>query len=202
MKRMLKMVGGIRGLVEALVVLVVLFAMTEQVLFAGPIELDKATVQEAAQYQATHVLDISFDDPSFKVLTTSNALWATTNAVPANSYARMTLMKLMVPWEGANTESYQIYSGTAGDTNVFLEATQIAADGTEVYFKTSPFEWSEGNYISGGTNVVTNIITTAYGYQYFTTATNIITKIQSNSLCAPVSNTAGRVRLYFQLYTP
>lgn len=193
MKRIVTcLVGGIVGLIVGLGIPVVVSA--------GPIEMQPASVQEAAMWQATHVLDISYDNASFQKQTTSNSLWATTNAVPADSYVRLTMMRLIVPWEGTSTESYLLYSGTAGDTNVFLEATQVAADGTEVYFKTTQFEWENG--ATAGTNLVTNIVTTAYGYQYFTAATNIITKLQSNSQCAMNSNTAGRVKLYFQIYTP
>jgi hypothetical protein len=169
---------------------------------AGPIEMQPAAGMEAAIFQATHVLEISYDHASFQRMATSNTTWATTNALPANSYARLTMMKLVTPIDGANTESALLYSGTAGDTNVFLEATEIAADGTEVYFKTTQFEFENGASGLATTNWVTNIITTAYGYQYFSTATNIITKIAQNSLCAMKSNTAGRVKLYFQIYTP
>ena len=175
-------------------------AMLTSVVCAGPLELTPASAQERAAYGATHVLDIRYDLPSVDTVTTSNALWATTNALPAGSAVRLVLMRLNTAWDAANTESLQIYSGTAATSNLFLSATQIAEDGTEIFHAYPDLYLEQGNLL-GGTNVVTNVSNRAQFF-YCTTATNIITKIQPNSLSALDAWTKGRVKLYWAIYTP
>lgn len=190
------------GWLTALVGLVMVLTMPVN---AGPIELTKASMQEAALHGgATHYLDIDVTHQSFDAYSTSNQMWATTNALAANTYVRLTLMELVKTFDAATTtEALYVNSGWAASSNIFLYATQVASDGTEVYYATAPMEWvNSAPAWSGGTNIVTNITTTAYGFQYCTTATNLITQLHPNSLTALSDWTQGRVRLWYQIFTP
>jgi hypothetical protein len=194
MKRTEKIVGAL----AAVVALIYSFAMP---VYAGPIELQPCSMQEKAAYGANYVLDLRWDAAALDAYSTSNQIFATTNAVPAGSAVRVKLAKLDQAWDGANTESLFICVGTPATSNLFLNATQQAADGTEVFHAFPDLYLEQGNYISGVTNVITNITNRAQ-FQYFATATNVITALYPNSLSAISAWTAGRTRVYFEIYSP
>ena len=163
----------------------------------------RLSVQEAAQWGATHCLTLDYN--SFKGLTTStNTTTVITNALPAGSLVRFELMKLDQAWDCATyTDSLLMYSGWAADTDGFMESTETAADGTEVFGAVTPIVLEQGAYGIGGTNTLTNITYKAHGWQYFAAATNILTTVKQNSHGSCISsNTAGKVRFFYRIITP
>jgi hypothetical protein len=160
-------------------------------------------IEDMARYGATHVLDVSYKD-WVGYTTSTNTTAVNTNAIPAGSMVQFVLMKLDGAWDCETyTDSLLIYSGWAADTDVFLESTEIAADGTEIWSKATPFNFQTGlDNFGGSTNYVTNITTRKYGWTYCTTATNLLTTFKQNSHGSCISsNIAGRVRLFWKIYT-
>ena len=166
--------------------------------------LTKLSVQEAAQWGATHVLELDYN--SFKGLTTStNTTTTITNALPLGSMVKFEFMKLDQAFDcDTYTDSLLVYSGWAADTDVFFESTEVAADGTEVWCKQTPFNFQTGlDNFGGSTNYVTNITTRTYGWTYCTTATNLLTVIKQNSHGSCISsNIAGKIRFFWRIITP
>ena len=165
--------------------------------------LTKLSVQEAAQWGATHVLELDYN--SFKGLTTStNTTTVITNALPAGSLVRFELMKLDQAFDcDTYTDSLLVYSGWAADTDGFMASTEVAADGTEVFGAVTKILLEQGPYITGGTNVLTNITYQSHGWQYFSTASNILTTVKQNSHGSCISsNIAGKIRFFFRIITP
>lgn len=192
---------------EVLTVVAVLAALTLGVL-AGVTDtkLQGLSAQESAQWGgATHVLDLKYSD--FVGLTTStNTTTVITNALPAGTMARLVMQKLDTAFdtESTYTDSLLVYSGWAADTDGFVQSTEIAADGTEIWVNVTPILQENGASGLGGTNWVTNITyRTTWPWQYFSTATNLLTTVKQNSHGSCISsNTAGRVRWFYQFIFP
>jgi hypothetical protein len=151
-------------------------------------------------FDATHCLDLTYDVAPFTAQSTSNTAVTITNTLPANTLVSFVMMKLDKAWDAADTESVLIVSGIPTDTDRFLASTQIAADGTEVFFKNTTFEYSTQAY--AGTNCMIGILNTNYPAWYISATTNILTTLTPNSLSAFSTFTAGRVRLFFKIYSP
>jgi hypothetical protein len=152
------------------------------------------SVQEAALWGATHVLELDYN--SFKGLTTStNTTTVITNAVPAGSMVKFELMKLDQAFDNDTyTDSLLVYSGWAADTDGFFESTEVAADGTEVFANVTPIVQSEGTTV---------LYRATWGWKYNSTATNILTTIKQNSHGSCISsNVAGKIRFFYRIVSP
>jgi hypothetical protein len=151
-------------------------------------------IEDMARYGATHVLDVSYKD-WVGYTTSTNTTAVNTNAIPAGSMVQFVLMKLDGAWDCETyTDSLLIYSGWAADTDVFLESTELAKDGTEIFANVTPIVQSEGTTV---------LYRATWGWKYCTTATNILTTFKQNSHGSCISsNIAGRVRLFFNIVLP
>lgn len=166
-------------------------------------KLSLLSAQEAAWWDATHVLEVDYTD--FVGLTTStNTTTIITNALPAGTLAKLVLMKLDEAFACATyTDSLLVYSGWAADTDGYVASTEIAADGTEIFAKVTPI-LLENSPQMGTTNSVTNITyASTWPWQYCTTATNILTTFVQNSHGSCISsNTQGKIRFFYKLVMP
>jgi hypothetical protein len=159
-------------------------------------KLEVLSSSESAQWGgATHVLDIEYGD--FVGYTTStNTTTTITNALPAGTLARLVMQKLDTAWDTGSTytDSLLVYSGWAADTDGFVQSTEIAADGTEVFANVTPIVQSEGTSV---------LYRATWPWQYFSTATNLLTTMKMNSHGSCISsNTQGRVKWYYQFIFP
>jgi hypothetical protein len=183
------------GLGEIWTVLVVL-GMLVSATVAGVTD-KKLTVlgaEEAALWDATHVLEINYND--FVGLTTStNTTTTITNALPAGTLVRFQCMKLDQAFDCATyTDSLLIYSGWAADADGYFTSTEIAADGTEVWSAVTPIVQSEGTTV---------LYRATWPWQYCTSDTNLLTTFKQNSYGSCISsNTAGKVRFFWKLVLP
>jgi hypothetical protein len=173
-----------------MVVAAMVMAVLSVMVFAGPAKsLNRLSAQEAAWWNASHVLEVDYND-FVGVTTATNTTIVITNAVPAGSLVRFQLMKLDQAWDQpTSTDSMLVYSGWAASTAGFLASTEIAADGTEIFAAVTP--------------MTVGLVTTNGGWYYMTTATNILTTFaQSSSGSCISSNTAGKTRLFFRIIPP
>lgn len=167
---------------------------------ATEVKLQEMPVQGKAAFGATHMLELSYED--FSGYVGSNITAVNTNSLPAGTLIEFKGMRLVTPFNStlSAADATAVYCGLASDTDRFLSSTTIASDGTEVFWSAgNPFLLEQGNYISGGTNVVTNVVPTAH---YTASGTNLLTTLRDNSLGCLGTNVAGKVQLFFRLGLP
>lgn len=170
---------------------------------------------------ATHELRLTYAD-----LTDTNATTAQTIqgfSVAANQLVTLVAMQLVTPFDtglgGADTNSLLLEVGDGTDADLFLASTQVASDGTEVYWKngrandttvTPSVTQQRGtalNVDASTTNslVVTNVTVTAtgtaatFGTKLYTSADTVdVTFTPAPGSCD--GQTAGEVVLYFRVW--
>jgi hypothetical protein len=90
----------------------------------------------AANGGATHVALFDYED-----FTGAESCWeAFTNAIPAKRSVEFVALKLDTAFErtAATTSSVSLKIGDGSDDDLFLTATELASDGTEVFIKYGP----------------------------------------------------------------
>jgi len=200
------------GLIGLVAVMVALVTLGLAPVLAGQGYMRPLGVEEAALYGASHVWTIEYND--FTASTTTNSTAWLTNTVAANSMVELRAYVLDKAFDDENsswTNSTVMYVGDGSTTNLFLEATQIASDGTEVFVKyPTPDAYtisvSAQTVAITGTNVMTNATATAtaseQGRKLYTTAGSIVAGFTPMSMEAMASQTVGRVQLYFRVIKP
>jgi hypothetical protein len=192
---------GLMGWLEAIGLAALMMVLSVR---ATSFDLVPLGIEDMARYGATHVLDVSYKD-WVGYTTSTNTTLTNTNALPAGTLVKLVLMKSDGQWDCETyTDSLLVYSGWAADTDGFLESTEIAKDGTEIFANVTPFPKVESGASGlGTTNWVTNITYVAGGWKYCTTATNILTTFKQNSYGSCISsNIAGRTRWFFNIVLP
>ena len=178
-----------------MVALVALMAWIGAVVMAvAAPQLLPLAVEEKAQFGATHVIEVNYND--FSTYTTTNTSCVITSAIPAGSFVEFRLMKLESAFDNAltNTYSMTVIAGTAADDDLFLASQELASDGTEIF--TAPRRANAVTVVD--TNMAATVST--FGELYCTSATNVLTKLAPKYSHMLSSNTVGRVKLYWRIY--
>jgi len=176
---------------------------------------------ERATWGATHCWELKASDLAAST-STNTALATTVTVVNAKEAVVLVAMKLDTAFDTANTNytgSCALKIGDGSDDDLFFESTELASDGTEVFFKfgrppagTSTIALTFQRYAAGliqadgGTNVmaITNATaaatttTTDYGQKYYSTAGAVVATLTPNSEEALSANASGKVRVFFR----
>jgi hypothetical protein len=119
-----------------------------------------SVAEMAANGGATHVLRFSHEDLT---TTTTNTALAITNAILAGTALECVGMRMPVTFDGISTNyttSLSLKVGDGSDDDLFLTATELCEDGTEVLVKWAPLASATVAYTSAVlTNVLYNSIT-------------------------------------------
>ena len=181
--------------------------------------------QEAAVLGATHVARVTFEDLADS--TDTNTALVITNIHPfaAKDAVECVGMVLETAFTSGNTNytgSVLLTVGDSSDADLFLTSTELASDGTEVWFK---FGRSDVETITVAATLATNTIiylgatndvltnTTIYvpakptasaaagvaGQKIYTAANYLYLTLTPNAEEALSANTAGAFRLYFRV---
>jgi len=129
--------------------------------------------------------------------TNRNPTVAVTSSVPAKTIMSMSALRLKVAFDDPNgtasTNSITISIGDGTDADLFLTATEVAADSTEVWLRLAPV----GATASGlDTNVTTQI--TALGTKYYATAGNVVYTFTGLGGVIPSQLDVGNLEIYWR----
>lgn len=176
-------------------------------ILAGTIEaapkVRPCTEQEKADLGATHCVTISYKD--FTTSTTNTAQTFTSLPVKAKQGVQLVAMMLREAFDSASTtytHSCLLTVGDGSDTDRYLESTELAADGTEVWLK-----FGRSDYLTLAKQTVAPMTNATLGYstvtmvysnaseEFFRTNTVLTAVVITNiagsfSLCTNVSITA------------
>jgi hypothetical protein len=203
----------------------VTFALTVGACFA--VEFRPLSINERSGVApATHQITYTYAD--FAAVTATNTALTSSNAVPANTLVRAVGMKLNTAFDTANTNYTGSVALTVGDgstANLFLASTELASDGSEVYFKFAPLASAAVSQTIATTNLIyasaadtngavtafkTNVVVasasaatsaiTVLGEKFYSAAGNIVfTFTPTDTPEALDDNSSGSVTVYFQL---
>ena len=168
------------------------------------------TEQEAAAFGATDVLIIRAVD--LAAYTSTNTAVSVTNTLPAKSLVECKGLRLVTPFSVGTTnytDSFLLTVGKGGSASFYIASTELAEDGTEVYWVAPPGiqTITLGINTNGiGTNagavqsvqIVTN---TNFGPIYMAAASTIIFGMTPDGNQALADFVKGEVRVYFRIHT-
>jgi hypothetical protein len=183
------------------------------------------SAQEAALMDATHVARVTFEDMAAS--TDTNTALVITNLHPfaAKDAVELVGMVLEQAFDTGNTNftgSVLLTVGDSADADLYLASTELASDGSEVFFKygrtdvptltvASTLTTNTLIGLDASTNVATNVIicvsakptaTAAAGVlaqKVYTAADYLKLTFTPNLNEALSANTSGAVRLYFRV---
>lgn len=166
------------------------------------------SVPEMAAKSATHCWEFNYTD--FAANTTTNVAVYITNAIPAKTSVEFKGLMLDKAFETADpwTNSVSLTVGDGSTADLFLTATELASDGTEVFVKfDQPHAFTIANTYQTveiyGTNAVTNVTSVATvsekGRKLYPAAGSLVATFTPMGMEAMASNYVGKVRLYFRL---
>lgn len=167
-------------------------ALVASVSFA--LELQPLDTQGRATYNATHQAILDFGD--FSDTTTTNTSLSITQAVPAKVGMALVGMVLEKPFDGSGvstaiTQSVSLKIGDGSDDDLYLTATEMASDSSEVFIKYAPL----GSVTIAATGVVTAV--SSLGVKYYSTAGDIVYTITPAAQHSLSAQTEGRVKLFW-----
>jgi hypothetical protein len=171
--------------------------------WAQAASLRAVTVNEsAAKGGATHVVALTADDLAAGT-TVAEALTNTTVfAVAANTYVEFLGMELVTAFATTNdavwTNSLTLTVGDGTDADLYLAATQLAADNTEVFFALPPVP--AVSVPVGATNVTVAGSVTVYGRKLYTGADTIDFLLTPGASLALDANAVGEVLTYWRVW--
>ncbi len=170
------------------------------------------------KYGGTHCVTVKYSD--FTTATTNTAQTLTWT-VAAGQAVELVAMELVTAFDSANTNytgSCAVKVGDGTDDDLFLTSTELASDGSEVFWKFNPGYSSTVAvtatttnlvYLNGSTNVTTNAVVSgvtasyaagALGKKVYTAADTVDFVFTPNAEEALTANTSGEVRLYFKWF--
>jgi hypothetical protein len=181
--------------------------------------------QEAAVIGASHVVRVTYED--LAASTDTNTALVITNIHPfaakdAVECVGMVLEQAFTTGNTNYTGSVLLTVGDSSDADLFLTSTELASDGSEVWFKfgrqdantiavSSTVSTNQIIYLNASTNVATNTLVyvaaapTATGsagvlaQTVYTAANYLKLTLTPNAEEALSANTAGAIRLYFRV---
>lgn len=203
------------GLMAVVAVFGMLVALT-----AGAYEWRPLGVEGAAlEGGATHVLTVDYTD--FATSTSSNTALELTNIVEfaAKTGVELVYAKLNAAFDTGDTNytgSVLLTVGDSADADLFLASTELASDGTEVWFSygrnsnyaptltpqtitiTNVFD-DITNVVKVVTNVTATLVADVRAQNLYTAANYLKLTLTPNSEEALSANTVGSFSLYFRM---
>lgn len=150
------------------------------------------TIQQSAKMGATHVVEIDYAD--FTETSTNTAeSFGSSFPVVAKMGVECVGAQLITAFTTGNTNfttSVAVTVGDGTDADLYLTSTELASDGTEVWWKYGRSVWNSGS----ATNV-----TLSYGQKVYTGTDNIDFTFTPNAEEALSACTAGKILLYFKI---
>lgn len=182
--------------------------------FAADIRGRVLGVEEMAAKRANYCFEVKYSDFAE---TSTNTAETLTFAVSAKESVRFVSMELATAFDTADTNytgSLAVTVGDGTDADLFLTSTELASDGTEVFFKydagysstmtlTTEELITEVGSAADNTDLQTNTVVTAasfapgaLGRKVYTAADTIDFTFTPNTEEATSENTSGLVRFY------
>ena len=170
--------------------------------------------ERAAHAGATHCFTVDYSDLATTATNTAETL---TFAVSAKQSVRFVSMKLDTAFDTGNTNytgSLAVTVGDGTDADLYLTSTELASDGSEVFFKFDSGYSSTVTvtptttalvYLGATTNLTTNTVVTsiaaayspgALGRKVYTADDTIDFTFTPNTEEATSANTSGLVKFY------
>lgn len=176
--------------------------------FAGSVMaagVQNLSVPEMTQWDADTCVTVNYKD--FSKFTGSNTTYTMTNvlAIAAGNTLELRAFVLDKAFAGAThtntyTNSLTVAVVDAGSTNSIMAATQIHAEGTEVWFKL-PYVLSTLTYLTTGATTTTAVVVTSpAGNKYYTAANYVNLDFATGAEHIMSADTAGSFRLYFRTH--
>lgn len=134
-------------------------ALIALILWAGlpalavTVSVEPLNAQERAALNATHVAEIDYADFSES---TSNTAETLTMSIAAKQGFEVVALVLDTAFDTGNTNytgSCALTIGDGTDADLFLESTELASDGTEVWLKYGRATWQTATTVAAVTNV-------------------------------------------------
>jgi hypothetical protein len=168
------------------------------------------------KYGGTHCVTVKYSD--FTETTVNTAETLTWNVL-AKQGVELVAMELVTAFDSGDTNytgSCLVTVGDGTDADLYLTSTELASDGTEVFWKFNPSYASTVTvtatttnivYLNAATNTVTNTLVSAVsavagpallGKKVYTADDTVDFTFTPNSDEALTGNTAGEVRFYFR----
>jgi len=146
-----------------------------------------------AKYGATHEFVASFSDLT-AATNTAQTLTFAVEAKQAVALVGFVLDEAFDDGSALTTNSLALTIGDGTDADLYLTSTELASDGTEVFFKFAPI----GTVTITATSA-TAVAVSALGQKVYTADDTVDFVFTPDSLSAPADFTVGKLRALFRI---